>query len=254
MTLINKCVKYLFRIPTKYCPLCNSHDIDFLPLPASYEENAKKYGYKYFGKGEMTSLKTYSCSNCGASDRERLYAHWIFDVVEKDTLIGKRFLHFAPELQLSLRLKELLLDDYKTADLEMVGCDFSVDLMNLPFEDNSVDFFICSHVLEHVPSDKKAISELFRVTKKNGKGILMAPISVGLKSTIENSNITSFEERWKHFGQGDHLRLYAHDDFINKIKDSGFKVSELGLEYFGKKMFKKLGLKKTSILYIVEKE
>ena len=70
---------------------------------------------------------------------------------------------------------------YHTADLMMNGCDFKVDMMYMPFEDENYDFFICSHVLEHVESDDKAISELYRITKKGGCGILMAPIIVDLE-------------------------------------------------------------------------
>ncbi len=43
--------------------------------------------------------------------------------------------------------------DYKTADLSMENVDFKVDMMSMLFDDESFDFFICSHVLEHVDSD-----------------------------------------------------------------------------------------------------
>ena len=131
--------------------------------------------------------------------------------------------------------------------------DFKVDLLNMPLEDASFDFFICSHVLEHVESDDQAIKELYRITKKGGCGILMAPIIVGLEKTVEDSSIKDEAGRWKHFGQNDHVRLYAHDDYVNKIRNHGFRVEELGIEYFGEEAFSSLGLKSTSILYVVSK-
>ena len=33
----------------------------------------------------------------------------------------------------------------------------------MPFKDNSFDFLLCNHVLEHIEDDQKAISEIYRV-------------------------------------------------------------------------------------------
>lgn len=176
-----------------HCPICEMGDISFLPLPDFYRENAKKYGYVHFGKGEMTALDTYSCSNCGASDRERLYGYWICEEIKKGSLYkDMRAIHFAPEAGLSnLIQRKNWFDCYHTADLMMESTDFKVDLMQLPFSDNSYDFFICSHVLEHVEDDKKAMRELYRILKAGGKGILMVPISTVLDHTLEDHTITS---------------------------------------------------------------
>jgi len=82
---------------------------------------------------------------------------------------------------------------------------------------------------------------------------LVAPISVGLENTLEDHTVITEEERWKYYGQHDHLRLYAHDDYVKKIKSHGFDLQELGIKYFGKRLFNRLGLTSTSILYIAEK-
>ncbi|MGC7846716.1 class I SAM-dependent methyltransferase [Desulforudis sp. 1088] len=251
-----KILKYflVYRDDSTYCPVCSSQGMSFSPLPDFYRENAEKYGYKYFGCGEMTALETYLCSVCGASDRERLYALWLDHEIKMGMIKkGINFIHFAPEHALSLKIKSLGYFDYQTADAMMEGVDYIVNLMNLPFNNNSFDFFICSHVLEHVEDDDLAISELFRITKKGGRGILMVPIIIGLEKTIEDPSVKTEEERWKYFGQNDHVRLYAHDDYVKKIKKHGFHLKELGVTYFGKRVFKRLGLKNTSVLYIVKK-
>ena len=59
------------------CPLCKQEPVHFLPVPDFYQENARRHGFVYFGCGEMTALDSYSCSHCGASDRERLYVYWL---------------------------------------------------------------------------------------------------------------------------------------------------------------------------------
>jgi len=235
------------------CPVCKAMPAGFLPLDNYYRLNANKHGYPHFGKCEMTAQKTYTCVACGASDRERLYACWMRMQIEAGMLTRKtNVLHFAPEASLGRLVKELF-DEVDTADLLMSGCDYAADLMNLPFEDNRYDFFLCSHVLEHVESDDRAIEELFRVLKPGGCGILMAPIALRLKKTYEDNSMVDEADRWRCFGQNDHVRLYAHDDYVQKIESKGFRVSQLGVAFFGKKTFRRLGLKKSSILYVVHK-
>jgi SAM-dependent methyltransferase len=225
-----------------------------LPLPKIYQKNAIQYGFKYFDKGEMLSIDAYSCAKCCASDRERLYAFWIDEQIEKGLFPkGMHVIHFAPELGLSAKLKGMNWFDYKSADLFMEHVDYKTDMMDMQFDDESFNFFICSHVLEHVESDDNAIKELYRVTKSGGCGILMAPIAIGLEKTIEDPSVTDDAGRWRLFGQNDHVRLYGHDDYVNKIRNHGFRVDELGESYFGKEIFRKLGLTSTSILYVVYK-
>lgn len=239
-----------------YCPLCQSENLGFNPLPDFYRNNAEQNGFIYFDHGEMTALDTYSCVKCGASDRERLYAYWLQNFyAQQHRSHAIKTIHFAPEGGLSSYLKKSnFFTNYETADLMMQNVDYMADLMNLPFEDEVYDFFICSHVLEHVDDDEASIRELFRITKKGGAGILMAPIALGLPKTIEDPSITDEKERWRLFGQNDHVRLYSHDDYVARILASGFKLQQLDQAYFGKDLFEELGLKNTSILYIVLKE
>lgn len=239
-----------------FCPVCQGRNLGFNPLPEFYGANARKYGYKHFGKGEMTALETYSCSSCGASDRERLYAWWLSqNISKKSTDKQLKAIHFAPESGLSSFIKSHnLFSDYQTADFMMENVDHKVDLLELPFGDNIYDFFICSHVLEHVEDDCKAISELYRITKRGGLGILMVPIIKDLDSTIEDPNITDEGERWRLFGQNDHVRLYARAEYVARILEAGFTLAQYDVSYFGSILFKTLGLKNSSVLYIVDKQ
>lgn len=132
-------------------------------------------------------------------------------------------IHFAPEPALSKHIRQKrYFASCETADMEMPGVDHRVDLQALPFEDDSRDFFICSHVPEHVADDRKAIRELYRITRPGGGGLLMAPICPDIGKTQEDPSITSESERWRLFGQNDHVRLYSHDDYVARIEESGF--------------------------------
>ena len=121
------------------------------------------------------------------------------------------------------------------------------------YGDASKDVFICSHILEHIPDDDKAIAELYRVLKPGGWGIIMVPLLIGLAHTYEDSSITTEEGRLRHFGLEDHLRVYSKNDFLQRLKRAGFEVKEFSVDYFGAAAFEKNGITKNSILYVVEK-
>ena len=252
--LSNYFSKCLNKKGVNFCSTCGSKNTPFLPLPDYYREMAERYGYVRFATSETLSLNKYSCSVCGASDRERLYAYWIDKQIQAGNFYkGSKLLHFSPETALSKKLLKSKYFQYYTADYAMDGVNFKIDITKLPIGNEKYDFFICSHVLEHVENDMKAIQELYRITKRGGCGILMAPISVGLENTIEDNTIITEAKRWQYFGQNDHVRLYAHNDYLRRIKKSGFDVEEWGIDKFGKKTFSNLGLKETSVLYIVKK-
>jgi predicted SAM-dependent methyltransferase len=135
-------------------------------------------------------------------------------------------LHIAPEqcfLKLFRKQKNL---DYTTADLYSPIADVKADICNLPFKNNMYDVIFCNHVLEHIENDKKAMSELYRVLKPGGMGIFQIPQELDREKTYEDFSITSPEERTKHFGQYDHVRIYGKD-YFNRLRKVGFKVNEL---------------------------
>ncbi|NVD34523.1 methyltransferase domain-containing protein [Marinobacter lutaoensis] len=247
-------VNPLPHLSTSFCPLCQASDAGFSPLPDFYRENAERYGFRYFGQGEMTAQRTYFCAGCGASDRERLYAYWlVLALARKQLSRDAAVMHFAPEPGLSRWLRGQGFRHYQTADYAMAGVDYRADLMDLPFDDASLDFFICSHVLEHVRDDRQALAELFRVLRPGGAGILMVPVILGLEAIDEDPDVTGEGERWRRFGQGDHVRLYNRAGYIERIGQAGFELTLLGQDYFGACTFESLGLKPESLLYIVRR-
>lgn len=231
-------------LPANYCPVCQTSGQAFLPLPPFFWETAARYGFDCYEDCEMTPLDTYSCAACGASDRERLYVWWFNEQIRKGMLTSSsRIVHFAPEAAFSAYIQKLrLFTSYKTADLMMEGVDYNLDLMQIALPDASVDCFLCSHVLEHVPNDRVAVKELYRITASGGFGLLMVPIAVGLEQTREDPTAVTEADHWRLYGQGDHVRLHAKKDFVECIASSGFRVQELTWRHFGAKFYKRLGL------------
>jgi SAM-dependent methyltransferase len=247
-----------------YCPVCDNELINFLPLPDYYLDNLRKYQNKYVDmEAETCNLKQYSCPLCWASDRDRLYSLYLKKHLENYTLTNKnhfRIVDFAPSQSLSYFIRKTLNNilpnkyEYKTADLMMTGVDDQVDLTNLNiYEDNSFDFFICSHVLEHIPDDRKAMQELYRILKHGGEGIAMVPLLIDMEEIDEDPTVTDIGERWRRFGQDDHVRMYSKKAFLSRLEETGFIVKQLDINFFSDNTFRKHGITNSSKLYIVKK-
>jgi SAM-dependent methyltransferase len=238
------------------CSVCGSRVYRFEPLPP----DLLIHGFNYStDEAETCNAASYSCPRCGATDRDRLYALYIRDYFGRLPPGGTiKILDFAPTPSLSsfiVKLTERLPQSfsYRTADLFMEGVDYRVDIMDLKaFEDSSFDFFICSHVLEHVSDDRKALVELCRILKPGGQGILVVPIFLTAREIDEDPSADS-AERWRRFGQGDHVRLYSKEGFLTRVRLAGFKVQQFNREHFGRDTFRRYGFTVQSVLYVVEK-
>ena len=103
-------------------------------------------------------------------------------------------------------------DDRATAQLEIT---------DIPFASGSFDAIYCSHVLEHVENDKRALRELCRVLDKDGWAMLLVPITSD--RTFEDPSVTDPQDRLEAFGQEDHVRRYG-PDFADRLREAGFTV------------------------------
>jgi len=252
--LIGQFNKIIYKGEIYRCPICLSDLRLFYPLPDYFRINLEINGRIYTAYDfETMNVENYMCPVCRGSDRERLYALYL-KMRYEDLKDNKTLVHFAPEKSLSKYLKQKIKRNYRTADLLMKDVDDRLDITNMNiYETDSVNCFICSHVLEHVRDDKKALQELFRILKPPGWGILMVPLIPELDETYEDFSKTTEEERLRHFGQEDHVRVYAKKDFIKKMENAGFIIHQIGRDYFGKDVFNRCGISEKSFLYIVEK-
>ena len=194
------------------------------------------------------------CPHCYSKDRDRLI--WFFLEMQTnlaDSTSKKNVLHFAPEPELKKALHSLSHLIYTDADLDPMLASHQMDITQIPLKDNSQDVVLCNHVLEHIPDDTLAMSELYRVMKPGGFGIFQVPISVTLEKTIEDPSITSPEEREKHFGQRDHVRIYGRD-YINRLETAGFQVNSIApLDFLSAEEIQKFGLLKEETIYYCTK-
>lgn len=160
------------------------------------------------------------CPRCGSVERHRLL--WLF--LNKETeFLGRavKVLHFAPERCFEERFRSMKNIEYVTADLDPSLVMRQVDITDIPFDDDSFDMVICSHVLEHVADDLSAMKELKRITRPSGITIVMVPT---LGSTTQDGSLSQSPAiRRARYGQADHLRLYG-SDIADRLAAAGFKV------------------------------
>jgi SAM-dependent methyltransferase len=238
------------------CNVCGRRVGRFLSLSETHPgtlEHAQELGFSH--EMEMLNIEHYSCPFCGSTDRDRLFALYLDEAFARNNgAQGMHILDFAPVRCLSAFVRGKLRDhagSYRTADLFMPNVDDKVDLMDMHvYRDGQFDFFICSHVLEHVKDDGKALRELLRVTKPGGAGIVMVPVALDIKEVDEDVSLTDEAEAWRRFGQNDHVRLYSKKGLVERVRQSGFDVAELGVAHFGAEKWEQLAILPGSILYI----
>ncbi len=88
------------------------------------------------------------------------------------------------------------------------------DALALPFPDGSFDCVIASEILEHVPADDAAISELIRVLKIGGALVVTVP------RWLPERVCWMLSEEY-HSNEGGHIRIYRASELRSKIARTG---------------------------------
>ena len=195
-----------------YCPCCDRSFSKFknFYIPKSHiNENFYK-----------TTPLDVICPNCNSLPRHRI----LCDYLEHNKQLAlSQTLLFAPSPGYELWFKKNKLN-YISADLYNKSVDLKIDIQDIPFNDEKIDFISCDHVLEHVADYKLALKELFRVIKTGGIVEITVPIQLTLDTTYEDPAIKTPADRFTFYGQDDHLRLFGRD-FIDNLFKVGFNVT-----------------------------
>ncbi|HWM62704.1 MAG TPA: class I SAM-dependent methyltransferase [Solirubrobacterales bacterium] len=183
------------------------------------------------------------CPRCGALERHRvlqLFLERETDLFERDGAM----LHVAPEYTFLRRFGKTDGLHYVTGDFDSALADHQLDVMDIPFPDESFDFLICNHVLEHVEDDRRALAEIHRVLVPGGWAILMCPVDYRRTTTLEDPTVVTPEDRHRVFGQSDHVRLYG-SDYADRLGEAGFAVrADRYLDGFDERTIGRLGLRR----------
>jgi SAM-dependent methyltransferase len=162
------------------------------------------------------------CPGCGSLMRHRALLLLLRDHFQIHRS-SWRVLHVGPGAAVAGWLERQDGIDYVTADIDSPLARVQVDATDMPFEDESFDFAICVHVLEHIPDDRKALREFARVLRPGSPAVFQVPPS-DLETTREDPGVTDPQERERLFGQYDHVRLCGAD-YPDRIAEAGFEVN-----------------------------
>ena len=106
---------------------------------------------------------------------------------------------------------------------------------------DSIDYFICFHVLEHLPHDAPAINEIHRVLKPGGTAVLQVPLDWHAAVTREYPAPDPRE--------CGHVRRYGRD-FADKLAAPGMQVRHISVvDVFGIDVVESYGLSPEPIFF-----
>jgi SAM-dependent methyltransferase len=205
---------------SRFCPVCGRHS-------------------RRFAASGIVPRPEALCVWCFSLERHRLVWHWFEQ--RSDLFDGrpKSMLHVAPESCFEEKLRARVGAGYTTADLKH-SPDVRMDVCHIPYPDRSFDVVYCSHVLEHVPDDRRAMREFYRVLKPSGWAVLLVPLYQ--PPTFEDPSVTDPDDRERLFGQHDHVRKYG-PDYADRLREAGFDVTwESAAQVVGQDQVARLGL------------
>jgi SAM-dependent methyltransferase len=153
------------------------------------------------------------CPGCRSLDRHRA----LLAVLTHEMnffAAGNRIVEVAPMRRLEQLYRAQPVIQYTSFDIERHAMEKG-DITQMRFADDSVDFFLCFHVLEHIPDEPRALSEIHRVLHPGGIAVFQVPIEWSLEKSYE---YTAPDPR-----EVNHVRRYGRD-FAQRVESAGFRV------------------------------
>ena len=126
-----------------------------------------------------------------------------------------KVLHFASERGVRAIIDENPNLMTISADIEMGSFGWQppprvlVDIQELPLCAESIQGIFNLHVLEHIPDDRQAIAEMYRILRRGGEAVVMVPFMLDHLETCEYGAPDPF--MWGH------VRGYSPLDFKERL-------------------------------------
>ncbi len=233
-----KCVYFSYQLnellhPKKmrcYCPCCGLKFESF--IAGKYQECVDKLDTARYVEINQDVI----CPFCYSLPRHRILALWLEK--RKVLLASADILYFAAVQSELLWMKRNRIF-CTTADL-YADVDLQIDIQDTKLTEQSYDFVICNHVLEHVEDFRATLKEVYRILRPEGSLICSFPMDPAIILVDEDPTIQTKTEKIRRFGQQDHNRIFGMNAGL-LISDAGFVVEEIRGEDYPKEILPVIG-------------
>jgi SAM-dependent methyltransferase len=228
------------------------------------KELAHKLAIRYFQKGKHVKCQLcgwsgarffkQNCPKCNSLPRSRLvpFAKHYFNLSTENCSV----LHISPNLNEYIYFNTIVQDMgvYDRLDIRDDAFFINIveDLTKTSLENESYHLVIAWHVLEHIPNDVTAISEVYRILKKGGRFLVSVPIyPANSTKTYEEESIPykDFDNVHGHF---DHCRSCGLD-YFERFEVVGFRTETLKVQDLKQEDINSFGLRDDHVVWCFTK-
>lgn len=188
-------------------------------------------GSEWYQKHMGPNVVGKVCPKCDSKPRQRM----LKIVLEQGDFLkaGDQLIHVSPhksERSIAdwVRSRKAI---YLSVDIVPGTAMKEMDITRMDLPDESVDVFVACHVLEHIENDVQAMTEVYRVLRKNGVAIFQVPLYGEITERVETPTPDDHFHVW-HPGH----------DYSERYKQAGFQVSGFGLDKVDAELVRKLAL------------
>ena len=202
---ISSRIKPIFYVGTTvFCPICDQ----------TYRK------FRSVGRGVNRRVNAV-CVRCKSRERDRFMFKYLSESKEQLRRENMTMLHFAPEPCLIPVLDEITNGFRLTTDLVRPDVMVHLNIENLPFADETIDAIYCSHVLQDVTDDRRALKEMYRVVRSTGWVIILIYVEGAKTVDRPSRRLPGDESTVQEF-----LRTYG-TDFCDSTQEAGFQTLEI---------------------------
>jgi SAM-dependent methyltransferase len=183
--------------------------------------------------GYDETLGNYVCPGCGSHARHRGLAIFLRQYLAARSA-AVRTLHFAPERGIAAALGANPNVSYVTLDMAPHAVSVRADIGAMPFRDGTFELIICCHVIEHLPSDARALAEMARVLAPGGQALVMVPMLAewDTSPTLEfGAPQPRLSDHWRLYGRDVPERIAAAGLACKSVRFSSFLTPEQAQTY-----------------------